>query len=168
MVVCASLVGCATTASITPKLSQNPAACKLHATIRYDGKADYLPAALINDESAHGAMAFRYSFEAQYGLHEYNAFLVAVNPLSLVGFPTGNDNLVVVGRVDLMRGETVVRTYAAVASLKRTDLRRRGNIHRHAAPCPHAGEGQSQRTTVSGSRNYYEVARGVELRLVIS
>jgi hypothetical protein len=120
MVVCASLVGCATTASITPKLSQNPAACKLHATIRYDGKADYLPAALINDESAHGAMAFRYSFEAQYGLHEYNAFLVAVNPLSLVGFPTGNDNLVVVGRVDLMRGETVVRTYAAVASLKRT------------------------------------------------
>jgi hypothetical protein len=117
---CISLGGCVTTVSVTPKLSENAAVCQIHAAVQFDGKPGYLPGVLVGDAGTHPATVFRYSFEAQYGLKEYNAFLVAVNPLSLVGFPTGSDNLVVSGRLDLMRGESVLRTYAAAASLKRT------------------------------------------------
>jgi hypothetical protein len=133
----ALLAGCAATATVTPTLPEKSAVCQIRAAVRFDGRPEYVPGVLIADTGAHDAAEFRYSFEARYGLNEYNAFLVAVNPLSLVGFPTGNDNLVVAGRVDLMRGETIVRSYAAAASMKRnptifgegetfTDMRRRG------------------------------------------
>jgi hypothetical protein len=114
------LVGCAATVSVTPNLSEKTATCQIHAAVSFDGKPEYVPGVLIADASAHTAAGFRYSFEAQYGLNEYNAFLVLVNPLSLVGFPTGKDNVVVTGRIDFMRGNTIVRSYAAAASLKAT------------------------------------------------
>ena len=116
---CALLVGCAATVSVTPRLGDKSAVCQIRAPVRFDGKPEYVPAVLIADPSAR-PVEFHYSFEAQYGLNEYNAFLVAVNPLSLVGFPTGKDNVVVTGRVDLVRGKTILRTYAAAASLKDT------------------------------------------------
>jgi hypothetical protein len=117
---CALLVGCAATVTVTPSLTEKAAVCQIRAAVWYDGKPEYLPEVLIADASARPPAGFRYSYEARYGLDEYNAFLVAVNPLSLVGFPTGKDNVVVTGRVDLMRGKTIVRTYAAAASLRET------------------------------------------------
>jgi hypothetical protein len=117
---CALLVGCAATATVTPSLTEKAATCEIRAAVWYEGKPEYLPGVLIADASAHPPAGFRYSYEARYGLDEYNAFLVAVNPLSLVGFPTGKDNVVVTGRVDFMRGTTIMRTYAAAASLKVT------------------------------------------------
>lgn len=137
MLWCMWLAGCAATVSVTPKVSEKAAVCQIRATVQFDGKPEYVPGVLIGDASVHSAARFLYSFEAQYGLDEYNAFFVAVNPLSLVGFPTGSDNLVVTGRIDLLRGETIVRSYAAAASMKRTptifgegetftDMRRRG------------------------------------------
>jgi hypothetical protein len=137
MVAAASLTACATTISVVPPLGNVKAVCRLHATISYDGKPDYLPAALIADTIPQSSTTVRYTFEAQYGLKETNAFLALVNPLTLFGFPTGSGNLVVTGRVDFLRGQSVVRSYGAAASLERasnvfsegetfTELRRRG------------------------------------------
>ncbi len=135
---CVALAGCETTVTVTPQLAaKNAHTCQIHAAVRYDGKPDYLPAALVPDPSASGQMAFRYSYEAQYGLKEISPFLSFVNPLTLFGFPTGSDNVVVTGRVDMVRGEAIVRSYGAAAAMKRsgtvfsegetfTELRRRG------------------------------------------
>jgi hypothetical protein len=134
---CVALAGCAASVSVTPTVGTKTAVCQIRATVHTDGKAEYVPGVLVQDASAPAATVVKYSFDAQYGLNEYNAFVVAVNPLSLVGFPTGSDNMVVTGRIDLLRKETVVRTYAAAASMKRsptifgegetfTDMRRRG------------------------------------------
>ena len=120
MAPCAALAACATTVSITPSLSMAKSSCQIHAAVSYDGKPEYLPGALVADPGAAAAPGFRYSYEAQYGLNEFNPFLVMVNPLTLVGFPTGTDNLVVTGRVDLVRGTTVIRSYAAAAAMKRS------------------------------------------------
>ena len=138
VVACAALAGCATSVVVTPQPADKQIpACQIHALVRYEGKADYLPAALIADPGAAGQVAFRYTYDAQYGLKETNPFLVMVNPLTFVGFPTGSDNLVITGRVDVVRGDEAVRSYAAVAAMKRsstvfyegesfTDMRRRG------------------------------------------
>lgn len=135
---CLALLGCATEVVITPQLAaKNPAKCRIHAPVRYEGKQDYLPAALVPDPAASATTEIRYSFEAQYGLKEFNPIAVAVNPLTIVGFPTGGDNLVVTGRVDVVRGDTTLRSYAAAAAMKRsstvyyegetfTEMRRRG------------------------------------------
>jgi len=131
------LTACATTINVEPRLGNVKSSCRLHATVSYDGKPDYLPAALVADTGPPALTTVRYSYEAQYGLTETNAFLVMVNPLTLVGFPTGSGNLVVTGRVDFLRGQSVVRSYGAAAALERsggvfyegetfTELRRHG------------------------------------------
>ena len=136
---CIALAGCTTTSVvITPQLAEkNTATCQIHTSVRYEGKPDYLPAALVADPAASGQVTFRYAYEAQYGLKETNFFLTAVNPLTLVGFPTGSDSLVITGRVDVVRGDETVRSYVAAAAMGRsstvfyegetfTDMRRRG------------------------------------------
>jgi len=135
---CLALLGCATEVVITPQLAdKNPPTCQIHVPVRYDGKPDYLPAALVNDPGASATMAIRYSYEAQYGLQELSPIIAIVNPLMIVGFPTGDDNLVVTGRVDVVRGDATLRSYAAAAAMKRsstvyyegetfTEMRRRG------------------------------------------
>ncbi|HEY2591732.1 MAG TPA: hypothetical protein VGI35_09100 [Steroidobacteraceae bacterium] len=135
---CLALGGCATAVVVTPQLAQTTAAtCQIPARVRYDGKPDYLPTALMADSASSGEITFRYSYEAQYGLKETNFVVVMVNPLTLVGFPTGSDNLVITGRVDVVRGDKTVRTYMAAAAVKRsstvfyegetfTEMRRRG------------------------------------------
>ena len=136
---CVALAGCTTTAVvITPQLAgTNTATCQIHVKVRFEGKPDYLPAALVTDPAASGPVTFRYAYDAQYGLKETNPFLVMVNPLTMVGFPTGSDNLVITGRVDVVRADETVRSYAAAAAMKRsssvfyegetfTEMRRRG------------------------------------------
>jgi hypothetical protein len=135
---CIALTGCQTTVTVTPQVAaKNPSTCQIHAAVRYDGKPDYLPAALVPDPGVAGPASFRYSFEAQYGLKEIPPLLSFVNPLVLVGFPTGSDNVVVTGRVDMIRGDATVRSYGAAAAMKRsgtvfsegetfTEMRRRG------------------------------------------
>jgi hypothetical protein len=134
-----ALLGCATEVAITPQLADtaNTRKCQIHAPLRYEGKPDYLPAALVDDPAASHTTAIRYSFEAQYGLKELDPIVAILNPLMIVGFPTGDDNLVVTGRVDVVRGDATLRSYAAAASMKRsstvfyegetfTEMRRRG------------------------------------------
>ena len=130
--------GCVTSVSITPQLSaKDTGACEIRAQVRYDGKAQYLPAALTVDQAASDRMVFRYAYEAQYGLKEIPPGIMLVNPLALFGFPTGSDNVVVTGYLDLIRDETTLRSYAAAVSMKRsgtifsegetfTEMRRRG------------------------------------------
>lgn len=119
--VCALLAGCATSVVITPQPTEkSPASCHIHGTVRYDGKPEYLPRALIADPAGLDPVSFRYTFEAQYGLKETNWVLTAVNPLTLVGFPTGSDSLVITGHVEVVRGDDTIRSYAAAAAMKRS------------------------------------------------
>ena len=133
------LAGCATDVSVTPRPDGPTTACQIHAVVDYDGKPDYLPGALVADEAGSHQVAFRYTFETQYGLKEIEPILALVNPLTLFGFPVGSDSLIVTGRVDVLRDHAVVRSYAAVASMQRsstvfsegetfTEMRRRGLI----------------------------------------
>lgn len=137
---CVTLAGCATSITVTPQLGEKPTPiCQIHAAVQYDGKPDYLPAALIADPAAPGQLTFRYTYNAQYGLKETEPFLAAVNPLTLLGFPVGSDNVVVTGRVEVVRGDSTLRSYAAAAAMKRsstvfsegetfTEMRRRGLV----------------------------------------
>src|SRR5262249_15167776 len=127
---CIALAGCVTHVAVTPQVAdKNLPRCQIHAPVSYDGKAEYLPTALVPEATPTGTTSsgatpsgtiVRYSFAAQYGLKEMSPFLQIVNPLLIVGFPTGSDSIVVTGQVEMLRGETVLRSYAAAASMKRS------------------------------------------------
>jgi hypothetical protein len=115
------LAGCATTIAVTPKLAATAAAhCEIHAPLSYEGKPDYLPTVLIQEPAASSTVLLHYRFDVDYDARPLNDIATLVNPLTLLGFPTGHDYISVVGTLDLIQAGTTVRSYAAAAALKRT------------------------------------------------
>jgi hypothetical protein len=134
-----ALGGCATTVTVTPLLPGAAARCEIRARVSYDGNPEYLPVALQRDSGGAHAVVFRYSYEAKYGLDALPVGVQLVNPLNLFGFPTGSNTLVISARLEVVRDETIVRSYGAAAAMKRsgtmfsegetfTEMRRRGLI----------------------------------------
>jgi len=98
-----------------------PADCVLRAHVEYAGNRDYLPTVLVDDPSAHTDSVIRYTHEQQYGSSALPTGVQLVNPLHLIGMPTGSSDLVVVARLDVMRRGEVVRSFAAAAVMSRND-----------------------------------------------
>lgn len=129
---------CSTSVHLTPTLAATARAdCRVFGHLSYAGNPEYLPPVLADDATRPADAVLRYSHEQHYGLSELPGGVQIVNPLHLAGFPTGESSLTVVGRLDVMRGGAVVRSFAAAAAMKRsqsmfsegetfTELRRRG------------------------------------------
>lgn len=122
VVVVLLCVGCAATLRVTPEVGGPPPAdCVLRAHVEYTGNRDYLPSVLVDDPSARTDSVIRYSHEEHYGGSNLPTGVQLVNPLHLIGMPTGSSDLVVVGRLDVMRQGEVVRSFAAAAVMSRND-----------------------------------------------
>jgi len=135
-VALAVLPGCATQVLVTPQ-ANGPADCTVRAGLSYSGNPDYLPKVLRDDPTVPADSVVRYAYRVDYDLRQLPVEVQWVNPLHLVGMPTGTGALTVVARLDVMRGGVPVRSFAAVASVKRsqsmfgegetfTDMRLRG------------------------------------------
>ncbi len=132
------LTGCSASIHLTPQISGAVRSdCTLLGHVSYDGNRDYLPALLVENASSPADSVLRYVHEERYGLKELPPGVQLVNPLNIVGFPTGSSSLSITGRLDVMRGGSVVRSFAAVAAMERsgsmftegeslTAMRRRG------------------------------------------
>jgi hypothetical protein len=132
------LTGCSSTMQLTPQMNADARSdCRVLGHVSYVGNREYLPVVLVENASSPADSVLRYAHEARYGLAEVPAEVQLVNPLHLVGFPTGTSSLSIVGRLEVMRGGSVVRSFAAVAAMQRsasmftegetfTDMRRRG------------------------------------------
>jgi hypothetical protein len=114
--------GCAATLRVTPEVAGPPPAdCVVRAHVDYAGNLDYLPSVLVDDPSADADSVIRYTHEEQYGSSALATGVQLVNPLHLIGMPTGSSDLVVVARLDVMRRGEVVRSFAAAAVMSRND-----------------------------------------------
>jgi hypothetical protein len=114
--------GCAATLRTTPEpAGPPPIDCVVRAHIDYAGNRDYLPSVLLDDPSAHADSVVHYTHEEQYGSSALPTEVQLVNPLHLIGMPTGSSDLVVVARLDVMRRGEVVRSFAAAAVMSRND-----------------------------------------------
>ena len=136
-VLLAAMNGCATSVFVTPQVT-GPIECKVRGHLSYTGtNAEYLPTVLADDPASPADSVLRYAYRADYDLRQLPAEVQWVNPLHLIGMPTGTGALTIAGRLDVMRGGVAVRSFAAVAAMKRsqsmfsegetfTDMRRRG------------------------------------------
>lgn len=113
------LYGCATTMEVSPKVEQtNNIDFRINGEIIYEGNKEYLPRMLIDKTDSD--FAFQYTYNAVYGKHDVPDIVAFLNPLNLVGFPTGGNTLTVAGKLDILREKEVVKSYIATCVLEKT------------------------------------------------
>jgi len=139
LVVILLISGCATKMVITPQAMEiNVSDFKLKGKIEYDGNKEYLPRTIINEnESVNQSFTFQYSYLETYGMDKTPQALPLFNPLSLVGFPIGENTLVINGKLIILKGKEVIKEYSATCGLEKmrslfsegetfSELRRKG------------------------------------------
>jgi hypothetical protein len=134
----AALTGCSTSTLVTPDIAASVApGCTVFGHVSYEGNRDYLPEVLMDDPDRPIDSVLRYTHEDHYGRNDVPAGIQLVNPLHLVGMPTGSSSLSILARLDILRGGAIVRSFAAVATMERsqsmfsegetfTEMRRKG------------------------------------------
>lgn len=134
----ACLTACETQVTLTPTLSaQASPSCVIAAPVSYDGQPVYLPQVISAEPATDGGTLLRYSYNTQYDGKQQATALQPLNPLLIVGFPTGSNAITVSGLLEVLRDGKPVRAYEAACALKRsstvfsegetmTALRRRG------------------------------------------
>lgn len=115
------LPGCAARMVITPEIAASTSVdFQLQGKIIYEGNRDYLPRTITEASPEPFAVTLRYSYDVAHGRDNVPQVLPLFNPLSLVGFPIGEDTVAVKGRLEISRGEEVIKTYTAACVLEST------------------------------------------------
>jgi hypothetical protein len=113
--------GCATSVVLTPDLGPKPpAACTVRAPLLYEGNPDYLPLAITTAPATGQATVLRYTYNTTNDSKQGITALQLVNPLMIVGFPTGSNSETVTGLLEVVRGGHTIRSYAAACAMSRT------------------------------------------------
>lgn len=115
------LYSCATTMEVTPKVEQiNNMDFRIGGRVICEGNREYLPR-IINDEPVSDSkLTFQYTYNALYGKHDIPEVIALFNPLSIVGFPTGENTLTIIGKLDILKEKEVVKSYIATCILEKT------------------------------------------------
>lgn len=115
------LYSCATTMEVTPKVEQiNNMDFRIGGRVICEGNREYLPR-IINDEPVPDSkLTFQYTYNALYGKHDIPEVIALFNPLSIVGFPTGENTLTIIGKLDILKEKEVVKSYIATCILEKT------------------------------------------------
>ena len=115
------LSGCAAKMVTTPEIQASPNAdVRLQGKILYDGNREYLPRMLADASIDPIELGFRYSYDVKYGRDSVPRVLPLFNPLTIVGFPIGEDTLAVEAHLAILKGEEVIKTYTAACLLEST------------------------------------------------
>lgn len=134
------LVGCGTTMVVTPDLKPTAGVdVRVRGRIIYDGNREYLPRTIVDNPAGESGLAFQYTYDVIHGKDNVPQILPLLNPLTIVGFPIGEDTVLIVGRLEVSNKNQAVKTYSATAALDKTrnvfwqgetfsELRRKGLI----------------------------------------
>jgi len=129
--------GCATTMKVSPQMAQmDNIAFRIGGKIICEGNKEYLPRILVDESAPNSKLVFKYEYNAIYGKHDVPDLVALYNPLTIVGFPTGENTITIVGKLDVMKGEEVIKSYTATCCLEKmrnlfsestfTEMRKKG------------------------------------------
>ena len=119
LLVC--ITGCETRVMMTPDLGRGTTGtCTIRAPVSYEGNPDYLPQAVAAEFVAARATVLRYTYNTQYDAKQGITLMQVVNPLLIVGFPTGSNGETVTGLLEVVRGGQTIRSYGAASAMKRS------------------------------------------------
>ena len=106
------IVGCSTM-SVTPELATlDTAPVLIKGPVQYDGNRLYLPRTISEGDPSEYGLRFRYTTSETQDRSSWDV-IALLNPLSLLGFPTGRRNSTVTGNLEILKDSEVVKTYTA-------------------------------------------------------
>lgn len=115
------LAGCGTAVSIKPEITgMSGAELRVEGKVVFDGNHEYLPRTIVQTPASQSGLSFRYFYDVRYETDNVPELLKLINLLALLGFPIGEDTLIVVGRLDVIKKLEVVKSYEATCSLVKT------------------------------------------------
>jgi hypothetical protein len=120
-----SVTGCATSMKVTPTMEEfNCHQFHIGGTIHYNKNIQYLPRTIKSENMAekNDSLFFYYDYQVSYGrdyLFNSGELVPLFNPLTLIGSPIGEDDVCVVGKLDILHGGKVVKTYKSVCLLEK-------------------------------------------------
>lgn len=117
------LAGCATKMVTIPDVKQSADRdFQIKGKIVYEGNREYLPKTITADSGSDfdNVITFEYSYTVTYGRDNIPQVLPLFNPLTIVGFPIGENTLVVVGKLDVLNGKEVIKSYTSTCALEKT------------------------------------------------
>jgi hypothetical protein len=116
------IFGCTTKMAITPQIEKPDKMIdfSLKAKIEYDGKNDYLPRTVTAETSLESNIFISYKYVENYGRDSVHQVLPLFNPLTLVGFPIGENTLVVSSKLTIFKGKELLKEYSCSCALENT------------------------------------------------
>jgi len=93
---------------------------QLKGIVIYEGNKEFLPRVLIDEPVTKPKIDLKYSYDVLYGKQDVPEVLALYNPLTIAGFPTGENTVTVIGRLDILRGGEVIRSYGSTCILEKT------------------------------------------------
>lgn len=114
------IYGCKTNMAIDPKVTQiDNIEFRIQGKIIYEGTKEYLPRVLTEIISNTG-LTFEYNYNVIYGKHDVPSAVALLNPLTIVGFPTGENTTTVIGKLDVIKKGEVMKSYNSTCILEKT------------------------------------------------
>jgi hypothetical protein len=93
---------------------------RLKGIVIYEGNREFLPRVLIDEPVTKPKIDLKYTYDVLYGKQDVPEIVALYNPLTIVGFPTGENTVTVMGRLDILRGGEVIRSYGSTCILEKT------------------------------------------------
>lgn len=116
------LSGCAATMVVTPQPEQliNIGDFKIKGKIIYEGNKEYFPRTIIEDSASDPLFIYQYTYNVNYGRDNIHQAIPLFNPLTLVGFPIGEDTLMIAGKLEILKGKEVLKSYTATCAFNKS------------------------------------------------
>lgn len=115
------LSGCAARMVVTPQVEPlGKVDFRVRGAVIYDGNREYLPRTISDVPASESDLRFHYTYNVTHGRDDIPQLLPLFNPLTIVGFPIGENTIVVVARLEISRRGEVIKTYTATCGLEMT------------------------------------------------
>jgi hypothetical protein len=114
--------GCTANQFIIPEFDKSidPSRIKIIGKVKnYEGNREYLPRTLDDNPNSNSPIYFQYVYHVIYGKDSAHQAVYFFNPLSIVGFPIGEDTLVVEGRLTVFVENGFVKEYQATCGFQK-------------------------------------------------
>jgi len=88
--------------------------------VDYTGNKEYLPRTIRDAAPNDPQLVIKYRYAVSYGNETGPEVVNLFNPFLFAGFPIGQDTLAVVGKLDIIRRNEVIKSYSAACMYEKT------------------------------------------------
>jgi hypothetical protein len=113
------LLSCAASVTVKPEVSipNNNNPITVRGNIVYEGNPSYLPATV--EQKSGTDITIRYEYAVSYDGTGKVEILTAFLPTTILGTPTGGDDVIAVGKLELTKNSKIIKSYVSEVTVSK-------------------------------------------------